>query len=392
MKRSILSATKLATVLATPVLALSACKPSTPPAAPEATSENTTAPEAAPAQDAASEKATDGAAPEASTPETPTLETTPTQAEAPAEPAAPEFKPVELPEVVATVNGQNITREQLQEVFNAAVQGFGAQAQSLSPEQQLQGYSQLLNDLIMDKLVAEASAKEEVTPADVDAEIEKIKSQFPDAALFEQQLTQSGMTVDKLKENIGKMLQQQRWMQSQVKTTEVTDEATQNFYNSNPTEFEQPETVEASHILFMVDPEASEETVKEKQEAATNAAKRASNGEDFNALAKELSEEPGADQSGGDLGFFAKDRMVPEFADAAFSQEIGTIGEPVRSQFGWHVIKVTDKKEAGKVPFDDVKDQIKAFLQSNEQRQAVQKVLQGLKESAKVETFLPKAG
>ena len=391
MKRSILSATKLATVLATPVLALSACKPSTPPAAPEATSENTTAPEAAPAQDAASEKATDAAAPEASTPETPTLETTPTQAEAPVEPAAPEFKPVELPEVVATVNGQNITREQLQEVFSAAVQGFGAQAQSLSPEQQLQGYSQLLNDLIMDKLVAEASAKEEVTPADVDAEIEKIKSQFPDAALFEQQLTQSGMTVDKLKENIGKMLQQQRWMQSQVKTTEVTDEATQNFYNSNPTEFEQPETVEASHILFMVDPDASEETVKEKQEGATNAAKRASNGEDFNALAKELSEEPGADQSGGDLGFFAKDRMVPEFADAAFSQEIGTIGEPVRSQFGWHVIKVTDKKEAGKVPFDDVKDQIKAFLQSNEQRQAVQKVLQGLKESAKVETFLPKA-
>ena len=141
----------------------------------------------------------------------------------------------------------------------------------------------------------------------------------------------------------------------------------------------------------MVDPDASEETVKEKQEGATNAAKRASNGEDFNALAKELSEEPGADQSGGDLGFFAKDRMVPEFADAAFSQEIGTIGEPVRSQFGWHVIKVTDKKEAGKVPFDDVKDQIKAFLQSNEQRQAVQKVLQGLKESAKVETFLPKA-
>lgn len=391
MKRSILSAMKLATVLSIPALALSACKPPTPQAAPEATTENTTAPEATPAHDSASEKATESAAPEASTPETPTLETTPTQAEAPAEPAAPEFKPVELPEVVATVNGQNITREQLQEVFNAAVQGFGAQAQSLSTEQQLQGYSQLLNDLIMDKLVAEASAKEQVTPADVDAEIEKIKSQFPDAALFEQQLTQSGMTVDKLKENIAKMLQQQRWMQSQVKTPEVTDEATQNFYNSNPTEFEQPETVEASHILFMVDPDASEETVKEKQEAATNAAKRASNGEDFNALAKELSEEPGADQSGGDLGFFAKDRMVPEFANAAFSQEVGSIGEPVRSQFGWHVIKVTDKKEAGKVPFDDVKDQIRAFLQSNEQRQAVQKVLQGLKESAKVETFLPKA-
>ena len=383
MKRSILSATKLATVLAVPALALSACKqPTAPapeaPATPAPTEE--TAPEQAPEAPAAP------ATPEATA--APELETAPTQVEAP---APPKFEAVQLPEVVATVNGQNITREQLQELFNAALQGAGSTAENLSPQQQLQGYNQLLNDLIMDKLVAEASVSEKVTPADIDAEIEKIKGQFPDAALFDQQLQQTGMTVEKLKENISNMLQQQRWMQSQVKTPEVTEAAAQSFYDSNPTEFEQPETVEASHILFMVDPNAPEDVVKEKQAAAVKAAERASNGEDFTALAKELSEEPGADQSGGDLGFFAKDRMVPEFANAAFSQEIGTISQPVRSQFGWHVIKVADKKEAGTVPFNDVKDQIRSYLQSNEQRQAVQKVLQGLKESAKVETFLPAA-
>ena len=84
--------------------------------------------------------------------------------------------------------------------------------------------------------------------------------------------------------------------------------------------------------------------------------------------------------------------MVPEFANAAFAQEIGAVGQPVRSQFGWHVIKVTGKKDAGKVPFNDVKDQIRAFLLSTEQRQAVQKVLENLKASAKIETFLPTAG
>jgi peptidyl-prolyl cis-trans isomerase C len=373
MKRSILSATKLATILATPVLALSACKPPASPE-PQATPEPTATP-------AATEKA-----PET---EPAPLESTSTQPEAPAE---QKFEPLQLPEVVATVNGQNITREQLQEVFTAALQGAGASVEKLNPEQQLQGYTQLLNDLIMDKLVAEASVSEKISEADIDAEIEKIKGQFPDPSIFEQQLQQSGTTLDKLKENIANMLQQQRWMQSQVNAPEVTDSQAQSFYDSNPAEFEQPETVEASHILFMVDPNAPEDIVKAKQDAATKAAERAAKGEDFNALAKELSEEPGADQSGGDLGYFAKDRMVPEFANAAFAQEIDAVGQPVRSQFGWHVIKVTGKKDAGKVPFTDVKDQIRAYLQSTEQRQAVQKVLENLKASAKIETFLPAAG
>ena len=108
--------------------------------------------------------------------------------------------------------------------------------------------------------------------------------------------------------------------------------------------------------------------------------------------AKELSEEPGAKESAGDLGFFTKDRMVPEFANAAFSQKVGDISQPVRTQFGWHVIKVTETKPAGTVPFPEVKDQITGYLKSTSQREAVQEVLKKLKESAKIETFLPTAG
>jgi len=114
-------------------------------------------------------------------------------------------------------------------------------------------------------------------------------------------------------------------------------------------------------------------------------------GEDFTKLAKELSEEPGASESGGDLGFFPKDRMVPEFAEAAFAQKVGDISKPVKTQFGWHVIKVTDRKEAGTVPFDQVKEQVVSYLKSTNQREAVEAVLNKLKESAKIETFLPAA-
>ncbi len=384
-------------LVAASVMALASCKPPTPtaPAPAEATAPTEpTAPAAqpevkqvtsAPAEVKALIDATDA----------PSVATTPaadaTTPDATAKPAA-DSKPIVLPEVVATVNGQNITSQQLEEIFKAAVEGSGSKSADLTNEQKLGAYNQLLQELIMDKLVAGAAAGEKVTDADVDAEIAKIKKQFPDEKIFEEQLKQAGQTPEKLKENLRTMLQQQLWMKSQVTASDVTEAQAQSFYDSNTKEFEQPETVKASHILFMLKPDATEADVTKQKDAATKAAERATKGEDFAGLAKELSEEPGAKESAGDLGFFTKDRMVPEFANAAFSQKIGDISQPVRSQFGWHVIKVTETKPAGTVPFPEVKDQITAYLKSNTQREAVQAVLKKLKESAKIETFLPTAG
>lgn len=378
MTRSQSTKATIIPLLAAGLLALPACKPPTP-------AEPKPQAEATPAATDASEQAIVAKLKEAGVDATVSVDSA-----APA-PAPADNKPIELPEVVATVNGQNITKQQLQELFNAAIQASGAKIADLNSEQQLGGYTQLLQDLIMDKLVAEAASTEKVSDADVDAELAKIKGQFPDDKAFQEQIAQSGMTPDKLKENIRTGLQQSRWMKSQVKSPEITDDQAKTFYESNIKEFEQPETVKATHILFMVEPDAPADVVKQKEEAAAKAAERAAAGEDFTKLAKELSEEPGASESGGDLGFFPKDRMVPEFADVAFAQKVGDISKPVKTQFGWHVIKVTDKKAAGTVPFDQVKEQVVSYLKSNNQREAVQAVLNKLKESAKIETFLPAA-
>ena len=379
----------LATAIATGLLALPACKPPAP-------AETAPKPEAAPATEAPAQ-----AAP-APAETTPAPATAPVPAPAETTPAAPsadepaaeqkpaaDAKPIELPEVVATVNGKDITRTQLQDIFNAAVQSSGMNVADLSSAQQLGGYTQLLNDLIDRQLLLDAASKEEITSEDVEAEIKKFKSQFPDEAIFDTQMKQAGMTPEKLQSDVREELKIRRWMESQVKTSDVTDADAKSFYESNLKEFEQPETVKASHILFMVDADAAPEVVKEKQEAAQKAAARAKGGEDFTTLAKELSEEPGAKESGGDLGFFPKDRMVPEFANAAFAANLNDISEPVKTQFGWHVIKVTDKKAAGTVPFDEVNNQITSYLKSTRQREAVQKVMKDLKDSAKIQTFLP---
>lgn len=383
----------LATTLATGLLALPGCKPPAPaesPAQPASTpaAESSATPTAAPAETAppAAEAVTEPVSIDA----TATDAEAPTPAEEKSTPAA-SAKPIELPEVVAIVNGKEIKRAQLEEIFKAAVQASGMNPADLAPDQQLGGYTQLLNDLVERQLLLDASAAVKVTPDDVDAEIKKFKSQFPDEAVFEAQMKQAGMNSEKLQADVREELQIRGFMESRVKAPEVTPEQAKSFYESNQKEFDRPQTVKASHILFMVDPEAPAEVVKQKEEAAKKAAARAKKGEDFTALAKELSEEPGAAESGGDLGFFPKDRMVPEFANVAFEQKIDEIGEPVKTQFGWHVIKVTDKKDAGTVPFDEVKDQISAYLKSTGQRESAQKVMQELKESAKIQTFLPSA-
>ncbi|HEY5779011.1 MAG TPA: peptidylprolyl isomerase [Terrimicrobiaceae bacterium] len=379
-------ASSIVLALATAVALLS-CKPTPPPAPPETPKPVATpTPAATPVSTPSPASTPAVSTPAASTPAPAT--STPAATAAPSEPAG--AASVDLKDPVATVDGDKISKAQLDEAFDKAVQMTGVKASDLSPEQKLEGYRQILDELITENLVNKAAAGITVPQSDVDAQIAKIKAQFPSEEDFSKQLAQVGQTPEQLSDTIKKMLQQQRWLEGQLTgKTEVTDEEAKKFYEENKTEFQQPETVKASHILFRVNKEDSEDVVNQKLKAAQGAETRAKKGEDFTALAKELSEEPGAKESGGDLGFFPKDRMVPEFAEVAFTEKVGDISDPVRTQFGWHVIKVTDKKAAGTLPYDEVKEQLMGYLKNKKQEEAAQELLKSLRDSAKIENTLP---
>jgi len=140
-----------------------------------------------------------------------------------------------------------------------------------------------------------------------------------------------------------------------------SDEELLEYYNENQEAFKTPKTVEARHILFTVDENATPEAVKKIQERALDILKLAKEGKDFAELAKQYSEGPTRD-SGGYLGKFRKEAMVKPFADMAFSLKAGEIGGPVRTQFGWHIIKVEKVNEASILSFDEAKAQIKENL------------------------------
>ncbi len=115
--------------------------------------------------------------------------------------------------------------------------------------------------------------------------------------------------------------------------------------------------------------------------------KRIKAGEDFAKLATELSKDPGSGQQGGDLGFFTKERMVPEFSTAAFALAPGQVSDPVKSQFGYHVIKLVDKREKPVPTYDEVKDQIEQFMFRKNQ----QETIKALRETGKIERIDPPA-
>jgi peptidyl-prolyl cis-trans isomerase C len=129
----------------------------------------------------------------------------------------------------------------------------------------------------------------------------------------------------------------------------VSDEEARTFYDKQVAQIDVEEEVRARHILV------------ETEDEALKVISRLDAGEDFAALAKEISTGP-TGANGGDLGFFVADRMVPEFSDAAFALQPGEISKPVKSDFGWHVIKVEERRMQQVVPFEDVKEGIKVQL------------------------------
>jgi peptidyl-prolyl cis-trans isomerase C len=160
----------------------------------------------------------------------------------------------------------------------------------------------------------------------------------------------------------------------------LTDEAMHKVYDDALKQMGEVQEVHARHILIRATPgdEKASTAAKAKIEAIIARLKK---GEDFEKLAKDVTEDPSGKTNGGDLGYFSKEQMVPEFSEVAFKLDKGQISEPVKTQFGWHVIKVEDKRVKPAPKFDEVKPQIEQFVT----RKAQAELVQSLRASAKVE-------
>jgi parvulin-like peptidyl-prolyl isomerase len=197
------------------------------------------------------------------------------------------------------------------------------------------------------------------------------------------QITRAGMTLDDVREQFLTREKIEALLKTQIGDGQVTEAEAKTFYDENIQQFSQPEMVTASHILLKTQGKTDEEKAAIHKQMEGILA-RAQAGEDFAALAKEFSEDPGSKDKGGEYTF-PRGQMVKPFEDAAFGQEDGKISPIVETQFGYHIIKTTDHKEAGTQSFEEVKGQLMEQLSNQKQSEAWQAFQKQMRDSAKIE-------
>lgn len=189
------------------------------------------------------------------------------------------------------------------------------------------------------------------------------------------------MRIDDAKTSI---LAQEYVNRRMAKVKSVTDAEVQKYYNDNKAEFLNPEMVKAQHILVKVEQDAKPQEDAAALAKAKEILKELNGGADFAKLAEKYSDDPGSKERGGDVGFFARDRMVPEFSAEAFRLQPGETGGPVRSQFGYHIIRTNEKKAAAQMEFGEAAPQIQAELENQKRKEALERDLERLRKKYKV--------
>jgi peptidyl-prolyl cis-trans isomerase C len=268
-------------------------------------------------------------------------------------------------DAVATVNGIAVSREDFEQLLNYAQYQYMQQGMQIQPGPQLEQLkAAVLESLIDDELLYQI-ALDEGYAADDEEVAEKLaltKQQVGSEENFEQILEQQGLTEDDLKRELRKTIVRDNFMSDRfISTSEVSAEEAKEFYDQNAGQFTQPFQFRSSHILIQVAEDASEEEKSEAMKKILEAKSRIDGGEEFSEVARELSDCPSG-KNGGDLNYNAKGAFVPAFEEAALGLEIGEISDVVETQFGYHLIRLTDIQEEQTLPFAQVETQINDYL------------------------------
>jgi peptidyl-prolyl cis-trans isomerase C len=331
--------------------------------------------------------ASPASAPAVATAGAPSTATTPAPG-APAAAVPPKPMPAQIPAVLARVNGEVIERW---EFDNAVKRIEGRAGGPVPPEKRDEVLRGVLDQLVAYHLLAQESRarKMDVSDPDVDARMGQIRQSFPTEDAFKQGLAAQGLTLDQLRAQTRTSLQVAKVIDAEVTSkVAVQDAQVGEFYTQNLERFKQGESVHASHILLGVPQQATPAQKAEAKAKAQAALKQVRAGADFAAVAKAQSQDPGSAPNGGDLGFFPKGQMTPAFEEAAFKLKPGAVSGLVETPFGFHIIKVLERRGARTAPLAEVSGQIKDFLVQGQRDTKLQQFVDQVKTKSKVEILV----
>ncbi|MBR6162645.1 peptidylprolyl isomerase [bacterium] len=317
-------------------------------------------------------------------------------------------------ETIMTINNDAVTKKQFDEAFDAVAskQMFGKMGVDLKKDPNsmlnLMLRERIVNELIVKTLIDQKIEERKITVSDAEVEeaLKKIEAQVGDKAKFEEVLKKNGVTLDQLKKDLTEELKITKLVDS-LSLVSVGESEAKKYYDEHKSSFEHPDKVRAAHILISANPAQIKEVIIGKEEnkgksaeeidilvkedmnskhkiAEEILAKVKANKEDFAKIAKEKSDDTMSALQGGDLGYFAKEEMVPEFSEVAFSMKPGTVSEIVQTQYGYHIILVSDRVAAGVDSFDKVKNQIIEYMQTQEKLKILQDNIDNMRKTADI--------
>ena len=290
-------------------------------------------------------------------------------------------------DVAITVNDEPIMVEELAgEVARLRSQ----YEQRLSPDQvdamksaiKTQSVTNVINRYLLENEAADRGFV--ATDEQVEERIAEIRSRFPSPEAFDQQLESGGMTMDHLRVEMKAQMGIEQMLEAELEQApKKSDEELRRYYEENVERFGEQEKVKASHILVKVEPSDTDAEKAEKLLRIKNLREEILLGADFAEKAREVSDCP-SKENGGDLGFFDHASMVEPFADAAFALKEGQLSDIVETRFGFHIIKVTDRKPAQTTPFEEAREQIAAEFERTRQQEMFGSLINELREKAEI--------
>jgi parvulin-like peptidyl-prolyl isomerase len=295
-----------------------------------------------------------------------------------------------LPDVVATYGEKTLTATEVKDLIRPQLQRALQAGGPAIPETEIKsGVTELIKQMVDMNLLSDLAAAKGFKP-DSEAAKKELDKAVQENPMLEAMIAAQGGTLEKAIEQSARMMAIDKWVETQIVPAHLpSDEQLRKYYDEHAAEFEKPETRKLSHILVQTkesDPVEEKAAAKKKCEDLLAQVKA---GGDFAALAKENSDCPSGKQSGGSLGECANDgSLVKEFTDAAFQLEDGKVSEVVATEFGYHVIRVDGIQPAGKIPLDQVKDEIAKELSGPKVNEAVMKALEEARTAAKVQIHL----
>lgn len=295
-------------------------------------------------------------------------------------------------EIVARVGSREITRKELDLAVQGVETQYARNGRPIPPDQIPALEHRMLDDIIGRELIL----REGLThpPTNVEAKVKEqlvaVETRLGGAEGLSNALRQANITtaeyVNRTRETVIVQETMKALLDREIK---VAPEEIKAYYDSNPDQMKQPESVRASHILIRLSPDSTDEIKAAKRSQIEAARTLVKNGEKFADVARKVSEDTGSASNGGDLGFISRGQMVPpQFEMAAFSLKTNELSEVVTTQIGYHLILVTERKPAQTKSFDEVKGDIDKFLRYRKSSEMADQHVKELRTKTKVEVFL----